>query len=85
VVDKALPRLLPPKLEWEYYVSYLGLDDGPKQKVYNHQNWYKKKVETVLVSEFNNIDRKYKISMNKTRSFCDFMREQPTQWQFLLM
>jgi hypothetical protein len=46
--------------------------------VYNHQNWYKKKVETVLVSGFNNVDWKYKISMNKIWSFCDFMREQPT-------
>jgi hypothetical protein len=78
VVDKALVRLLPPKLEGEYYVSYSGLDNELKWKVYNHQNWYKKKVETVLVSGFKNIDRKYEISMNKTWSFRDFMREQPT-------
>jgi hypothetical protein len=44
VVDKALEKLLPPKLEGEYYVSYSGLDDELKRKVYNHQNWYKKKV-----------------------------------------
>jgi hypothetical protein len=56
VVDKALTRLLPSKPEGEHYVSYLGLEDELKQKVYNHQNWYKKKVETVLVSGFNNID-----------------------------
>jgi hypothetical protein len=56
VVDKALARLLPPKPEGEYYVSYLGLDEELKQKVYKHQNWYKKKVEIVPVSGFNNID-----------------------------
>ena len=38
VVDKALVRLLPPKLEGEYCVSYLGLDEELKRKVYNHQN-----------------------------------------------
>jgi hypothetical protein len=30
VVDKALEKLLPPKPEGEYYVSYLGLDDKLK-------------------------------------------------------
>ena len=78
VVDKALEKLLPPKPEGEYYVSYLGLDDELKRKVYNHQNWYKKKVEIVPVSGFNNIDRQYEIGMNKTWSFRDFIREQPT-------
>jgi hypothetical protein len=39
VVDKALVRLLPPKPEGEYYVSYLGLDEELKWKVYKHQNW----------------------------------------------
>jgi hypothetical protein len=86
VVDKALARLFPPKPEGEYYVSYSVLDDELKRKVYNHQNWYKKKVETVLVSGFNNIDRKYEIGMNKTWSFRDFMREQPTtRCRFVLM
>jgi hypothetical protein len=78
VVDKALEKLLLPKLEGEYYMSHLGLDNKLKQKVYNHQNWYKKKVEIVLVSGFNNIDWQYKIGMNKTWSFRDFIREQPT-------
>jgi hypothetical protein len=78
VVDKALEKLLPPKPEGEYYVSYSGLDNKLKQKVYNHQNWYKKKVEIVPVSGFNNIDRQYEIGMNKTWSFRDFIREQPT-------
>jgi hypothetical protein len=78
VVDKALEKLLLPKPEGEYYVSYSGLDDKLKQKVYNHQNWYKKKVEIVLVSGFNNIDRQYEIGMKKTWSFHDFIREQPT-------
>ena len=56
VVDKALEKLLPPKPEGEYYVSYSGLDEELKWKVYKHQNWYKKKVEIVPVSGFNNID-----------------------------
>ena len=78
VVDKALAKLLPPKPEGEYYVSYSGLDDELKRKVYNHQNWYKKKVEIFPVSGFNNIDRQYEIGMNKTWSLRDFIREQPT-------
>jgi hypothetical protein len=59
VVDKALVRLLPPKPEEEYYVSYLGLDEELKRKVYKHQNWYKKNVEIVPVSGFNNINRQH--------------------------
>ncbi len=39
---------------------------------------YKKKVEIVLVSGFNNIDWQYEIGMNKTWSFRDFICEQPT-------
>jgi hypothetical protein len=56
VVDKALVRLLPPKPEGEYYISYSGFDEALKQKVFKHQNWYKKNVEIVPVSGFNNID-----------------------------
>jgi hypothetical protein len=77
-VDKALARLLPPKPEGEYYVSYSGLDDELKRKVYKHQNWYKKTVEIVPVSGFNNIDRQHDIGMNKTWSFREFMCEQPS-------
>jgi hypothetical protein len=69
VVDKALVRLLPPKPEEEYYISYLDLDEELKRKVYKHQNWYKKKVEIVPVSGFNNIDQQHDIGMNKTWSF----------------
>ena len=56
VVNKALVKLFPPKLEGKYFVSYLGLDDEMQQKVYNHQSWYKKMVEVVPVSGFNNIN-----------------------------
>jgi hypothetical protein len=77
VVDKALVRLLPPKPEGEYYVSYLGLDEELKWKVYKHQNWYKKKVEILPVSGFNNIDQHHDIGMNKTWSFREYMCEQP--------
>jgi hypothetical protein len=55
----------------------LGLDDEIKQKVYNHQNWYKKKVEVVPVSGFNNIDWLHEIGMNWTWSFREFMCKQP--------
>jgi hypothetical protein len=58
-------------------VSYTGLEDDVKRKVYKHQNWYLTKVKIIQVPGFRNIDHKYEIGMNKTWSFREFMHEQP--------
>jgi hypothetical protein len=77
VVDKALAKLFSSKMEGQYCVSYLGLDDEMNWKVYNNQNWYKMKVEVVPVSGFKNIDRQHEIGMNQTWPFREFVCEQP--------
>jgi hypothetical protein len=58
-------------------VSYSGIDDEIKQKVYKHHIWFLKEVKVILVSGFNNIDRKYEMGLNKPWSLSEFMSEQP--------
>ena len=76
-VDKVMTKLLPPQPEGEYYVSFIGLDDEMKWKVYMHQNWYRCNVRLVQVSGFNNIAQQYEVGMNRCWSFRAFMKEQP--------
>jgi hypothetical protein len=76
-VDTELNVLLPPNKEGEYYVSFSKLDDELKRKVYKHHNAYMKRVATVKVSGFNNIDQQHDIGKGNTWSFREFMIEQP--------
>ncbi len=47
-------------------MSYTGLEDDVKRKVYEHQNWYLAIVKIIEVPGFRNVDHKYEIGMNKT-------------------
>jgi hypothetical protein len=76
--DMMMQKLLPPRMEGEYYVSFNGLDEETKRKAYKHQNWYAEKVKQIQVSGFNNIDRKYEIGLAQKWSFREYMRQQPT-------
>jgi hypothetical protein len=74
-----MKKLLPPQVEGEYYVSFNGLDDDLKYKTYQHQNWYTHKVEWISISDFKNIDWKYKVGLKDDWSFREFMKLQPTR------
>jgi hypothetical protein len=74
-----MKKLLPPQVEGEYYVSFKGLNDDLKYKTYQHQNWYTHKVERISISDFKNIDWKYKVGLKDDWSFCKFMKLQPTR------
>jgi hypothetical protein len=76
--DMMMQKLLPPRTEGEYYVSFNGLDEETKRKAYKHQNWYAEKVKQIQVSGFNNIDCKYEIGLAQKWSFQEYMRQQPT-------
>ena len=76
-VDKVMTQLLPPQPEGAYYVSFMGLDDEMKRKVYMHQNWYRSMVQSFQVSRFNNIDQQYEVGLHRSWSFREFMKEQP--------
>jgi hypothetical protein len=60
-------------------VSYSGINDEIKQKVYKHHNCFLKEVKVILVSGFNNIDRKYEMGLNEPWSLSEFMSEQPNR------
>ena len=50
-VDEVMTQLLPPQPEGEYYVSFMGLDDEMKRKVYMHQTQFSLfKYSTTLIS-----------------------------------
>ena len=57
-------------------MSFMGLDDEMKRKVYMHQNWYRSMVQSFQVSGFNNIDQQYEVGLQRHWSFCEFMKEQ---------
>jgi hypothetical protein len=71
--DTMKKKILPPRTEGEYYVSFNGLDEEMKWKAYKHQNWYAEKVKQIQVSGFNNIDCKYEIGLAQRWSFREFM------------
>jgi hypothetical protein len=77
MIDDAMTRVLSPRAEGKFYVSFVGLEEAAKRTTFLHQNWYLEQVKVVKVSGFNNIDRKYDIGMNCTWSFRDFMKGQP--------
>jgi hypothetical protein len=67
--DIMMQKLLPPRLEGEYYISFHGLDEEMKRKAYKHQNWYAEKVNQIQVLGFDNIDREYEIGLAQKWSF----------------
>jgi hypothetical protein len=76
--DMTMQKLLPPRTDGEYYVSFNGLDEEMKRNAYKHQNWYAKKVKQIQVLGFNNIDHEYEIGLAQKWSFREFMCQQPT-------
>lgn len=71
-------ELLPPQTSGEYYVSFLGITDEVKCKVYKHLNWWMKNVNVVPVLGFNNINKRYEVGLNKPWSLHAFMTDQLT-------
>jgi hypothetical protein len=70
-----MQKLLPPRVEGKYYVSFDGLEDETK-KAYRHQNWYTQLVKQIQVSGFNNVDQKYEIGLAQQWSFQEYMHQQ---------
>jgi hypothetical protein len=80
MVDCAFARQFPADSQGEFYVSFIqDLDDDITHRILSKQNQWLKSVKLVTVSRFNNINREYDVGLSKYYSLREFMREQPTR------
>ena len=81
-VNLALSQLFPISFNGKVYVSFVqDLDKTTLKQLYMQQNQWLQDVQTIMIGNYSNIDRKCSVGKHHELSLCKFMKLQPFQSQ----